>query len=142
MFHHLLLLGTALTTKQLAVLSFKKSVAVVAILFGIAMAGYSVLIWFFRGFIDTKFLNFILPAYTLAVTIWLVSISGLGFAGLCAGVIGTVFTAMAIMAAISGAADSAYFAVGLTVFAVVIGTTLGGIDLYDLSHCLNNGALC
>jgi hypothetical protein len=139
---HLLLLGTALTTKQLAVLSFKQSVAVVAILFGIAMAGYSVVLWFCRGFIDTKYLNFILPIYTLAVTIWLVSVAGIGFAGLCAGFIGTVFTAGGIMFAIGGDADSVYVAIGLTVFAVVIGTTLGGIDLYDLTHCLNNGALC
>ena len=106
------------------------------------MAGYSVLIWFCRGFIDTKFLNFILPLYTIGVTVWLMSVTGIGVAGLCAGLIGTIFTAIAIGAAVSGEADSAFIAVGLTVFAAVIGTTLGGIDLYDLSHCLNNGALC
>jgi hypothetical protein len=144
MFDHLVL-AAAVTTKQLPSLGFREAIAVVAIIFGIVMTIVAIVITLLRSVfpdVVAKLFDWILPLVTLGLTGWLVSISGIGVAGLCALFIGSVSTAAAIGAAVSEQVNAAYVAVGLTIFYALIGTILGGIDLYDLTHCLNNGSLC
>lgn len=128
---------------------FQNFLAWLSLVFGLVMALWAILMIVIRSELEESiagkaamaFVDFLLPVIVMAVTIWIATVTGAGVAGGIAIGYGLFFTIVTVGAAVLFK-NSMVAAIGLTVLSVVIATTLGGIDIYDVGHCLGNGTLC
>jgi hypothetical protein len=144
-------LPALITSNQIGQLThdFQSFLAWLSLVFGLVMALWAILMMVVRAELEKSFsgravmvfVDYLLPVIVMAVTIWIATITGAGVAGGIAIVYGLVFTGLTVGAAVL-LKNSLVAAIGLTVLSVLIATTLGGIDIYDVGHCLGNGTLC
>ncbi len=140
-----------ITSTQISQLThdFQTFLAWLSLVFGLVMALWSILMMVIRAELEKSivgkavmaFVDFLLPVIVMAITIWIATITGIGIAGWLVIVYGTILAIVTVGVSVLSK-NSMVAAIGLTVLSVVIATTLGGIDIYDVGHCLGNGTLC
>lgn len=140
-----------ITSTQISQLThdFQNFLAWLSLVFGLVMALWSILMMVIRKELEESiagkavmvFVDFLLPVIVMAVTIWIATITGIGIAGWLVIVYGTVLAIVTVGVAVLSK-SSLVAAIGLTLLSVLIATSLGGIDIYDVGHCLGNGTLC